>query len=376
MQNSGSQAYRLRDDIAISLSPTSQALEIRFGSGSSRKCIHIDTPDVLPWLLRQRQASSADALVCDACAEFEGLPDDVRPLVSALVDSGLLVTDTTQGDRRTPEELSWHRRGWADAAYFHRAVRNLEFLCGDDEGWNRQIDLVTSWVEDVDSGSESPSPGPYRPLTEPDAKLVPLTKFMDAEERTPVQDVLLRRRTCREFDNRELPLEGFSRLMGYACGKTGELDFGRLGMHLTKTSPSGGARHPIEAYVVVLGVASIAPGLYHYDVQHHAMRLLREGVFGQEVFELSHRQKGMRGASAVVFFTARWMRHIWKYRYARSYRMVHFDCAHMVQSFLIAATDLEFQSFLTPALRDSEVEHFLGIQDPFAESVLYAVSVG
>lgn len=376
MPDSGSQAYRLRDDIAISLSPTSQAVEIRFGSGSSRECLSIDGPEVLPWLLRQRKARSAEALVSDACTEFEGAPDSVRPLVAAFIDSGLLVADSMQEDRHTPEELAWHSRGWADAAHFHRAVRDLEFLAGDEDGWNRQIDIVTSWADDVDAGDEVPSPGPYRPVADPGAQLVPLARFLNDEQRSAVQETLLRRRTCRDFDGRPLPFAGFSKLMGYACGKTGELDFGRLGIHLLKTSPSGGARHPIEAYVAVLSVESMAPGLYHYDVEHHGMRLLREGSFGNEVYQLSHRQKGMRGASAVVFFTARWMRHIWKYRYARSYRMVHFDCAHMVQSFLIAATDLGFGSFLTPALRDSEAEEFLGIQDPFAESVLYAVSVG
>jgi SagB-type dehydrogenase family enzyme len=376
MPESGGHAYRLRDDIAISLSPTSQTLEIRFGSGSSRECLCVDRPEVLPWLLRQRQARSADALLHDACTEFDGSADDVRPLVRAFIESGLFVADATRKDRRTPEEIAWHSRGWADAASFHRAVRDLEFLAGDDEGWTEQIEIVASWVDAVDAGSEIPSPGPYRPVADPAAKLLPLARFIGDEARTPVQDALLRRRTCRDFNNRELPFADFSKLMGYACGKTGELDFGRLGTHLLKTSPSGGARHPIEAYVAVFSVQSMTPGLYHYDVEHHGMRLLREGRFGDEVYHLCHRQKGMRGVSAVVFFTARWMRHIWKYRYARSYRMVHFDCAHMVQSFLIAATDLGFDSFLTPALRDSEAEEFLGIDDPFAESVLYAVSVG
>jgi hypothetical protein len=38
-----------------------------------------------------------------------------------------------------------------------------------------------------------------------------------------------------------------------------------------KTSPSGGARHPIEAYVLVRRVTGIRPGVYHYSVKRHAL---------------------------------------------------------------------------------------------------------
>ena len=42
-----------------------------------------------------------------------------------------------------------------------------------------------------------------------------------------------------------------------------------------KTSPSGGARHSIEAYVVVRRVAGVPAGVYHYDAAAHA--LVRRG---------------------------------------------------------------------------------------------------
>ena len=38
-----------------------------------------------------------------------------------------------------------------------------------------------------------------------------------------------------------------------------------------KTAPSGGARHPVEPYVVVRRVSGIKPGLYHYASDRHEL---------------------------------------------------------------------------------------------------------
>src|SRR5688572_2921518 len=42
-----------------------------------------------------------------------------------------------------------------------------------------------------------------------------------------------------------------------------------------KTSPSGGARHPVEAYVVVRRVRGLRAGVYHYEAGQHVLERLR-----------------------------------------------------------------------------------------------------
>ena len=44
--------------------------------------------------------------------------------------------------------------------------------------------------------------------------------------------------------------------------------FGKL---LYKRSPSGGARHPVEVYLMSLRVRGLRPGLYHYHPGHHIL---------------------------------------------------------------------------------------------------------
>ncbi|MCA9666519.1 MAG: nitroreductase family protein, partial [Myxococcales bacterium] len=110
--------------------------------------------------------------------------------------------------------------------------------------------------------------------------------------------------------------------------------------------------------------------------REHGLEQLREGDFSQQVYHLGHQQTGLQNVSAALFFTARWDRHVWKYRYARSYRMVLFDIAHLVQTMIVTATALGLRSFLTPALKDSETAAFLGFDDEVAESPIYLTSVG
>jgi len=60
--------------------------------------------------------------------------------------------------------------------------------------------------------------------------------------------VLLGRRTVRQFGRGQISLEQLSILLWLTWGVTGRLRWPNLGKLLLKTSPSGGARHPIESY--------------------------------------------------------------------------------------------------------------------------------
>jgi len=68
-----------------------------------------------------------------------------------------------------------------------------------------------------------------------------------------------------------------------------------------KTSPSGGSRHPIEVYPVVLAVAGIEPGIYHDSVASNSLVLLRPGHLADRMVELATGQSWNRDASAVFF---------------------------------------------------------------------------
>ena len=143
---------------------------------------------------------------------------------------------------------------------------------------------------------------------------------------------------------------------------------------MQRTSPSAGARNPLEAYVVVRDVAGIASGIYHYAPLEHRLARLRKGA--RSTIERHLPGQPFYGqASMLVLITAVFARTEWKYPSARAYRDVLLEAGHFCQTFCLVATSLGLAPFCTGALADSIIEHDLGL-DGVAESVVYACGVG
>jgi SagB-type dehydrogenase family enzyme len=184
--------------------------------------------------------------------------------------------------------------------------------------------------------------------------------------------VLLARRTWRTFGSGGVSLEDVGTLLGLTFGVQVWMDLGSLGRAALKTSPSGGARHPIEAYVAARRVQGLPRGLYHYDPDGHRLERLK---MGGRLRDYLPGQPWFHEASLLVILTGVFARTQWPYPYPRSYRSVFLEAGHLSQTFCLVATWLGLAPFSTDALADSAIEKELGV-DGVRESVLYAVGVG
>lgn len=188
-------------------------------------------------------------------------------------------------------------------------------------------------------------------------------------------ETLLARRTWRQFSRRAIPIGDLGTLLGLTWRVQRWMKVPGIGRFALKTAPSGGAMHPMECYVLVLRVAGLARGLYHYAADVHRLELVRRGARLAEVPRYLPNQGWYDGASAIVFMTAVFTRTQWKYRFPRAYRTVLIEAGHHCQNFCLLATWLGLAPFCTMALADSRIEKALGI-DGVTESVLYAAGVG
>ncbi len=188
-------------------------------------------------------------------------------------------------------------------------------------------------------------------------------------------EVLLGRRTWRQFGGGKLALAALSRLLYLSWGVTDYVGTEFLGRLPLKTSPSGGARHPIEAYVVPLRVEGLPEGIYHYASDRHRLECLRTGPMKRRVQQYLCGQYWYEDAAAVVFMTAVFDRVYWKYRFPRAYRTVLLDAGHVCQTFCLTATWLGLAPFCTAAFADSLIERDLGV-DGIGESMIYVAGVG
>jgi SagB-type dehydrogenase family enzyme len=188
-------------------------------------------------------------------------------------------------------------------------------------------------------------------------------------------DTLLSRRTYRDFSSEPLPLESLSELLFYAWGVMGYLRGSLLGKLPLKTSPSAGARHVIEVYVLALRVRGLRRGLYHYAPDCHRLEKLRFSPGPRRAADYCAGQDWVQNAAALFIMTAVWERSMWKYRFPRAYRTILLDAGHICQTFCLMATHLHLAPFCTAALKDSMIEKDLGL-DGINESVLYVAGAG
>jgi nitroreductase len=218
-------------------------------------------------------------------------------------------------------------------------------------------------------------------------------------------DTLTARRTWRRFGGGTISRADLATLLHLTWGVQQWMAVDGFGQMPLKTSPSGGARHSIEAYAFVRKVQGVRPGLYHYGPDDHTLYRLdapsspfptaavaataaqtRTRTHGQKaasprrqalanVSDYLPTQTWYDDVSVVIFMTAIFARAQWRYSYARAYRSILTEAGHLAQTFCLLATRLGLAPFCSMALADSRIEYDLGI-DGVSESVIYAAGAG
>ncbi|HEY8551609.1 MAG TPA: SagB family peptide dehydrogenase [Vicinamibacterales bacterium] len=284
----------------------------------------------------------------------------LRPLLRALVGRGLL-----ESSRRPPHPAdlaaaTWN--GWNPAAgFFHSATRDVRF-------WPReQANAALREKARV----EPPPP----PVTTREARPADVVPLPAADRRSALARTLSERRTWRRLGREPITLRTLATLLRLTWGVQAWVEVDGLGTMPLKTSPSGGARHPVEAYVAIRRVPGVAPGIYHYESSTHRLVRLRSGLTKKTLASCVPQQAWMADAPAMVFMTAVFARMQWRYPVARAYRTVLAEAGHHAQTFCLLATERHLAPFCTMALADTVVERLLGI-DGLHEAALYAVGVG
>jgi len=188
-------------------------------------------------------------------------------------------------------------------------------------------------------------------------------------------ETLHARRTHREFAKAPVSLESVSSLLQTTWGVQGYAQTNVFGKLPYKTSPSGGARHPVEVYLVALRVKGLERGIYHYQAKDNRLTKIPGKASARTASAYCADQPYFGEAAALFIMTAVFARTMWKYGRARAYRVVLLETGHLGQTFCLTATRLGLAPFTTAALKDSLIEKDLGI-DGISESVVYVAGVG
>jgi SagB-type dehydrogenase family enzyme len=279
--------------------------------------------------------------------------------LSQLLKHGLLVRKNS-ADADFDERLARQWSSWLPDGSFHFLTKDARYV--------KRARSIAEWKTLL---PKRPAPSKFKSLT--GAKKIPLPKI--ASPNSEFIKVLMSRKTYREFSKQDLPLADVSQILSLVWGVTGYLHSPVFGRVIHKTSPSGGARHPGEVYLMALRVSGLRPGLYHYHPGRHELEMISANATPQKAKLYCAYQSYAKDAAALFLMTAIFDRTMWKYPKSRAYRVVLLDAGHLCQTFCLVATWLGLAPFCTAALSDSLMEKDLKI-DGIAESVLYVAGVG
>lgn len=181
-----------------------------------------------------------------------------------------------------------------------------------------------------------------------------------------VEEAIFRRRSVRAFRDEALTLSELSQVLFAAQGVTEKTRGFR-------TAPSAGALYPLGLYAVVGKVEGIAPGVYRYYPEEHAIERVIEGDKRMELFRSALYQESIQEAPLVLVFTAIYERTTRRYG-ERGIRYVHMEVGHAAQNVYLEAQALRLATVAIGAFRDEEVARIL--QLPQNEMPLYLMPVG
>ena len=296
----------------------------------------------------------------DAMLEFDCYTrESVGAAILKLIEAQLLLEcgspEAVQDDLL---DSSW--KPWLPEGGFHFLTKDASYVGGD---WTLEQKMVAI--------PRTPAPAQFKKIEGAESISLP---FHEVETDSFFQ-TLHARRSRRKFSAGETPLDCVSKLLQTTWGVQGYVQSKCFGPLPLKTSPSGGARNPIEVYLMALKVKGLNPGLYHYDAGGHALAKLSPEVTPQMARAYCADQPFAAHSAALFIMTAVFARTMWKYHHPRAYRVVLLDAGHLGQTFCLTATRLGLAPFCTAALKDTLIEKDLGI-DGISESVLYVTGVG
>ncbi len=133
--------------------------------------------------------------------------------------------------------------------------------------------------------------------------------------------------------------------------------------------PSGGALYPNELYVYIK-LEDAPTGIYHYDVAHHRLILVREGNYDSYLSRSLGNGYPITDSFCTVFISTVFWKNFYKYNNF-SYRLQGLDAGVLIGQSLEVADQMGFSTKVCYQFLDRSINHLLGLSEQ--DESVYAV---
>ena len=182
---------------------------------------------------------------------------------------------------------------------------------------------------------------------------------------SPLSELLKKRRSADAMSGAPLPLEKVSTILHESLAI-------REDNH--RPHPSGGARFPIEVYVIPFNVSGLPRFTYHYRPDTHALEILWPMPETAQFSTYCHDTGTCTHASALVLLSAFWERSAMRYS-SFAFELALIEAGHIGQNIVLTSGALGIASRPLSSYREDVITKELDL-DPTREQPIYAVALG
>ncbi|MCX7994789.1 MAG: SagB/ThcOx family dehydrogenase [candidate division WOR-3 bacterium] len=174
-----------------------------------------------------------------------------------------------------------------------------------------------------------------------------------------LEECIKKRRSIRDFENKELTLQQISNLLWSAQGITDSV-------RELRAVPSAGATYPLELFIAK------KDGLFRYIPNGHKLKKEQEADLRKDIARAALNQMFIADAGLVIIITAVYRRTAWRYG-ERAYRYINNEVGHCAQNIHLEAVALGLGSVPVGAFDDERIKKILKLKE---EEPLYIIPVG
>ena len=295
--------------------------------------------------------------------------EEIRASIKQLIDVGVIVTELDNKYKLIDAKKdTWINSGWEEALLYHLYSSNLKAMdYAQDPKGLKDMQTMREFIQE-----EAP-PDNFKVY-----EAVPFISLPDGpnilERNTLNLTSIFSANVAESNISAPFSLSELAYFLKLGFGQTAVKKLPVTGSHVAKTSPSGGSRHPTEAYVFLSNCKEIETGLYHYCVKRHGLALLKSGAFADflKTELLGNARRLTFEPNLYIIYTTIYERSMFRYRQGRSYRVMHYDLGHLLQNTAYLASALGRSSYRGYSMAENEIEKFIGIDGFFEAASGYA----
>jgi SagB-type dehydrogenase family enzyme len=188
----------------------------------------------------------------------------------------------------------------------------------------------------------------------------------DKDIQTPLDKLILKRESVRKFSKKNLRFEVLSSILSIAK----VLDISR--QPEKRSYPSGGARFPLELYVLISNCEKLEKGLYHFNILDNSLEILLKEDLDYLMNDFC--TENITNPSAVIIITSVKNRIQIKYGKKKGRELYLIEAGHLAQNLILKCVENDISSCPVAGFKTQTIKTKLDLTN--YEEVIYTLPIG